>query len=68
MSDFERVPLRDIEVDTIIPAATFQGLVALDNWLRGFSSGPNGKVPGHFELTMHLRSLIAAEKKGNEDA
>lgn len=68
MSDFERVPLRDIEVDTIIPASTLQGLVALDNWLRGFSSGPNGIVPGHFELTMHLRSLIAAEKKGNENA
>ncbi len=61
MSDFERVPLEDKTAIVWTTADTFQGLVALDNWLRGFEAGGNGRVPGHFELTMHLRQLRSAE-------
>ena len=66
MSDFEKVPLEDKTAIVWTSADTFQGLVALDNWLRGFEAGGNGRVPGHFELTMHLRQLRSAEKVDTE--
>jgi hypothetical protein len=35
-----------------------QGLMALSNWIDGFeASGDHGRVPGSFELTMHIREM-----------
>ena len=46
------------------------GMNALVHWLTGFEAGGHGAVPGHFELTMHLRSLkpkcCATETEGTE--
>lgn len=46
-------------------------LVKLDilvAWLNGFESAKSGKIEGHFELAMHLRSLVSqylAQKEVN---
>ena len=58
----------DWAVTIVMHQSTIDGLVALINWLDGFEEGGHKRVPGHFELVMHFRSLVRAirEKQYNE--
>ena len=58
MSDYEHVPTYDGKIEDLsIKTSTFQALGALVHWLQGFEAGGHGRVPGHFELVMLLRTL-----------
>jgi hypothetical protein len=62
MADFEYVPLEDRTIQMTVRAEDFQGLVALENWLKGFRDGGHGAVPGNFTLVMLIRSMARAEQ------
>jgi hypothetical protein len=39
---------------------TVDGLNALIHWLKGYERKGEGRVPGHFDLIMHYRSIRLA--------
>lgn len=47
--------------------STVDGLCALIHWLNGFEAAGKGRVPGHFELVMHFRSLTNAIRQQDKD-
>ena len=54
----------DIHLEKLwVTQSTLDGLNALVHWLQGFEAGGNhGRVPGHFDLVMHLRSMRSARR------
>lgn len=61
MSGFEPSANEEIIIteEMRVDVRTMQGINALIHWLKGFEAGGNGVVPGHFELVMHYRTLMA---------
>ena len=41
-------------------------LEMLVEWLNGFQAAKSGKIMGHFELVMHLRSLVSQYLESNK--
>lgn len=57
----------NIKVPVWITEQDYQGLNALIHWLKGFEAGStHGRVPGHFELVSHFRTLTAAIREAQK--
>lgn len=65
MSDYE--PFIDIraeseKVEIVLFKSHAQGLIALLHWCDGFEKSNQGRIPGKFELVMHIRELRRASQ------
>ena len=59
METYSLIPKENIRIkDYWVSPDTLVELEMLARWLEGFEAGGHGRVIGHFELVMHLRSLI----------